>query len=294
MYSMRILASAAALSLVFVSSAVARPDFDPIEINVDQQLASLPLPPEIEPISPSAILAVSARMGVLKDRSAYLSVIVQEANSAGVPPDLADAVVRIESRYNPTAVGRVGEIGLMQLRPKTAAFLGFEGSPDDLAAPEANIRLGIRYLAKAWRLANGDVCRALMKYRAGHQAETMSSLSIEYCHRARLHLAAIGSGLVAQAEPFSQEPIQVRGPRVEPKLAPKQMALATVHLVRYSYARLRVGRVKRHQVNGSRVRQASRAGQVVRHGRRAVWAGQLAGGHETERSVETVRELIHR
>src|SRR5215210_7389222 len=226
MYSVRILASAAALSLVFVSSAVARPDFDPTEITIDEQLASLPLPPDIEPVSTSAILAVSSRAGALKDRSAYLPTIVEEAYAAGVPPDLADAVVRIESRYDPTAVGSVGEIGLMQLRPKTAVFLGFEGSPDDLVAPETNIHLGMKYLATAWRLANGDLCRALMKYRAGHQAETMSPLSVEYCHKARLHLAAIGSGLLIQAEPPGQAQVTVRGSQGGLKLAAKRLAPA--------------------------------------------------------------------
>jgi soluble lytic murein transglycosylase-like protein len=34
----------------------------------------------------------------------------------GVPPALVDAVVRIESRYDPTAVGSIGEMGLMQVK----------------------------------------------------------------------------------------------------------------------------------------------------------------------------------
>jgi hypothetical protein len=34
-----------------------------------------------------------------------------------------------------------------------------------------------------------------MKYRAGHGEERMSERSVEYCRRARAHLAAIGSPL---------------------------------------------------------------------------------------------------
>jgi len=117
------------------------------------------------------------------------------AAANGVPPALVDAVVGIESRYDPTAVGSIGEIGLMQVRPKTAALLGFEGSPAELAEPKTNLRYGAGYLAKAWRLADGNLCRALMKYRAGHGSNKMSALSIEYCRRAHEHLAAVGTQL---------------------------------------------------------------------------------------------------
>ena len=121
------------------------------------------------------------------------AMVEKEVQKTGLPADIADAVVRVESDYNPATIGSVGEIGLMQVRPETAAMLGFRGSNDDLAKPEINIHYGVIYLSKAWRLANGDLCRALMKYRAGHGEETMSPLSVEYCRRARNHLAALGS-----------------------------------------------------------------------------------------------------
>src|SRR5215207_9904448 len=71
---------------------------------------------------------------------------------------------------------------------------------------ETNVRLGVAYLARAWQLANGDVCRALMKYRAGWGEERMTPLSVEYCRRARGHLAAIGSPLADGALPGGDEP----------------------------------------------------------------------------------------
>src|SRR6185503_16833555 len=102
---------------------------------------------------------------------------------------------QVESRYDPKAVGSLGEVGLMQIRPRTAALLGYKGEAIGLAEPETNVRLGVAYLARAWQLANGDVCRALMKYRGGWGEERMTLLSAEYCRRARSHLAAIGSPL---------------------------------------------------------------------------------------------------
>src|SRR5258707_12247174 len=89
----------------------------------------------------------------------------------------------------------------MQIRPETAAMLGFRGSAEDLAKPETNIHYGVTYLSKAWRLANGDLCRTLMKYRAGHAEEVMTKRSVNYCNRARNHLAGLGSPLATGTTP---------------------------------------------------------------------------------------------
>lgn len=210
MFSLRHLAYATVFLLMHAGSSSAHPDFNVDEIDVDQQLASLPLPPELESIETSDILDVDARTGGLKDRSAYLPAIVHEAEANGIPPALVDAVVRIESRYDPAAVGRVGEIGLMQVRPKTAELLGFQGTSAELAQPQTNLRYGVGYLAKAWRLASGDLCRTLMKYRAGHGSETMSALSVEYCRRARIHLASVGINYAALGAAPADTSKQVR------------------------------------------------------------------------------------
>src|SRR5262249_14411656 len=100
------------------------------------------------------------------------------------------------------------EIGLMQVRPETAAMLGFRGTTAELARPEINIHYGVIYLAAAWRRAEGDLCRALMKYRSGHGEETMTPRSVLYCNRARDRLLAMNSpfatsGAVATVTPDS-------------------------------------------------------------------------------------------
>jgi soluble lytic murein transglycosylase-like protein len=128
-------------------------------------------------------------------RAAVRAMVEEEVRKTGLPADIADAVVQVESNYNPFVIGGVGEIGLMQIRPGTAAMLGFRGSTEELAKPETNIHYGVAYLSKAWRLANGDLCRTLMKYRAGHGEEVMTPRSVNYCNRARNHLAALGSPL---------------------------------------------------------------------------------------------------
>jgi Transglycosylase SLT domain len=84
-------------------------------------------------------------------RTAYRTLIKNEAMKNGLPPDIADAVTAIESGYDPGAIGGAGEIGLMQVRPETAAMLGFNGDLAELARPDVNIHYGVTYLGQAWR-----------------------------------------------------------------------------------------------------------------------------------------------
>ncbi len=128
-------------------------------------------------------------------RQLWLPTIQHEAALRGLPAALADAVAMVETGYNPAAVGTSGEIGMMQVMPATARQLGFTGSTGDLFEPATNIRLGVAYLARAWSLAGGNVCRALTKYRAGLGEQVSSPLSITYCARAMSWLDATGSPL---------------------------------------------------------------------------------------------------
>jgi hypothetical protein len=126
-------------------------------------------------------------------RAAIRKIIERETARTGLPADIAEAVVFVESGYNSAVVGSVGEIGLMQVRPETAAMLGFRGSNAELAEPDVNIHYGVLYLSRAWQLAGGDLCRALMKYRAGHGEDAMTARSQVYCNRARNRLVAMNS-----------------------------------------------------------------------------------------------------
>ena len=183
----------------------------PIVVHAANPVASQPEPQE----QPKAADAPKVEAPKSTDvqgpsfRAAVRAMVEQEVRKTGLPADIADAVVQVESNYNPTTVGGVGEIGLMQIRPQTAAMLGFRGSLEDLAKPEVNIHYGVTYLSKAWRLANGDLCRTLMKYRAGHGEEIMTPRSVKYCNRARSHLAALGSPLAAGAAPPAIIPASV-------------------------------------------------------------------------------------
>jgi soluble lytic murein transglycosylase-like protein len=114
---------------------------------------------------------------------AYTSLIKSYAKQYGVPVDLAHAIVKVESNFNPKARGSAGEIGLMQIKPATARMLGYSGSSKGLYDPETNIKFGMKYLAMAHELSGGTTCGTVLKYNAGHGAKRMNPVSKRYCGR---------------------------------------------------------------------------------------------------------------
>src|SRR5262245_1716188 len=86
-------------------------------------------------------------------------LIKLEAKRTRLDPALVDAVIKIESDYQPNKIGAAGEIGLMQVLPSTAKFLGFGGMDTELAEPTTNVRLGVNYLAKAWLPSLNEIPR---------------------------------------------------------------------------------------------------------------------------------------
>ena len=81
----------------------------------------------------------------------------------GVPAKLVEAVIDVESSWNPLAVSPKGAVGLMQLMPATAFALRV---PNRFQI-EDNIHGGVAYLAWLIRLFRGDLRLALAAYIAG-------------------------------------------------------------------------------------------------------------------------------
>ncbi len=115
----------------------------------------------------------------------YSALIASTARKHGVPVSLARAVVKVESNYNPRARGSAGEVGLMQIKPATARGIGYRGPIKALYDPATNLEWGMRYLAKAHELADGDTCGTILRYNAGHYARRMNPVSKRYCTRVR-------------------------------------------------------------------------------------------------------------
>jgi len=124
-------------------------------------------------------------------QSRYEGLIRQYADQYGVPSELAMAVVRIESNFQPMAKGSAGEIGLMQIKPATAKLMGYGGRASGLYDPETNIRYGMKYLAGAHELGDGKLCRTILKYNAGHGAKRMNPVSQRYCNKVEMVIASM-------------------------------------------------------------------------------------------------------
>lgn len=94
------------------------------------------------------------------------SLVERWADDRGLDPRLVQAVVQVESGYNPKALSNKGAIGLMQLMPGTARELGV----DDPWNPEHNVAGGTEYLRRMLEFFSGDLELALAAYNAGPQA----------------------------------------------------------------------------------------------------------------------------
>ena len=90
-----------------------------------------------------------------------------QASANGVPELLVERVIKRESGGNPRAVSR-GNYGLMQIRLGTARAMGFSGSAAELLDPQVNMTYAVRYLAGAYRAANGNENRAVALYASGY------------------------------------------------------------------------------------------------------------------------------
>lgn len=93
-------------------------------------------------------------------------VIYDQARQAGVEPAMAFGMIAQESRFDPAAVGRQGERGLMQIKPSTAQAYEPRITPEALHSPEVNVRLGLRHLKREVEYF-GDPILGLMSYHMG-------------------------------------------------------------------------------------------------------------------------------
>jgi soluble lytic murein transglycosylase-like protein len=96
------------------------------------------------------------------------------ASAYGVPVELVDAVIQVESGWNRYAVSNKGAAGLMQLMPATALRFGVRDRFD----VEDNIRGGVAYLAWLIRLFQGDLRLALAAYNAGESLVLLQGLDL--------------------------------------------------------------------------------------------------------------------
>ena len=99
-------------------------------------------------------------------------MIDKNARANGLDPALVEAVVAVESAFDPRAISGKGAVGLMQVLPATGERSGVIGDArrtiaDKRLDPAIHVRIGTRFLrALPARFAH-DLTRALAAHTPG-------------------------------------------------------------------------------------------------------------------------------
>lgn len=120
-----------------------------------------------------------------KGSEPYLDIIAREAKANDVPLWVALGVIWVESKYNPKLRGSHGVLGMMQVMPSTARYLGYKGDTDDLLDAETNIVWGMKELGKGYKLSKGDLCLTVAKYTGGFMTNRVRPAAQRYCGEVR-------------------------------------------------------------------------------------------------------------
>ena len=116
------------------------------------------------------------RNGIFVDDSKYWKNIQKISRQRGIDPQLVRAVIFQESRFKRDAIGKKGEVGLMQVHFKGAVadWAKAHGkkvpSHAALCDVDLNLEIGTWYLARAlkrWEKYRDQIPLALVQYNAG-------------------------------------------------------------------------------------------------------------------------------
>jgi soluble lytic murein transglycosylase-like protein len=89
-------------------------------------------------------------------------VLHQEADRANITPELALAVIHIESRFDRYAISSAGAQGYMQIMPFWLREIA--GPEENLFHTRTNLRMGCTILRYYLDRSKGDLVKALARY----------------------------------------------------------------------------------------------------------------------------------
>ena len=92
----------------------------------------------------------------------YLDLVIKNAKEQKFDVELVLAIIKKESNFNPKAKSKAGAMGLMQLLPDTAKWLGLKDT-SKLYNPDVNIKYGIKYLRWLFNYFKNSIPAELLK-----------------------------------------------------------------------------------------------------------------------------------
>ena len=111
-------------------------------------------------------VASQASLKTVLPKEAVMRIVVEEAQKAGISPELALAVAQVESNFTTHALSHAGARGVMQIMPATARG-EFGVSADRLYNPRVNAKLGSEFLRQLIDRYDGRLDIALSHYNGG-------------------------------------------------------------------------------------------------------------------------------
>ncbi|MEW6012481.1 MAG: lytic transglycosylase domain-containing protein, partial [Elusimicrobiota bacterium] len=109
-------------------------------------------PDSVKYLIKESALEISKGLGNIEDFNInsyneikYLDLIIKNAKEQNFDLELALAIIKKESNFNPKIKSAVGAVGLMQIMPDTAKWLGLKDT-SKLTDPDVNIKYGIKYM----------------------------------------------------------------------------------------------------------------------------------------------------
>jgi soluble lytic murein transglycosylase-like protein len=121
------------------------------------------------------------------------ALIAKHAAANRLPEELVRRVIKRESGGNPRVIDR-GNYGLMQIKLATARAMGYRGTAAGLLDADTNMTYAVKYLAGAYRAADGDADRAVHYYAAGYYYAAKAR------HRALRTPAAVDAAMAAATD----------------------------------------------------------------------------------------------
>lgn len=146
------------------------------------------------------------------DQNNLSILIAQHATANNIPESLVHRVIKRESNYNPRAVGAGGALGLMQIKYATARGMGYTGSPSGLLDANTNLTYAVRYLAGAYRVADGNHDRSVSYYASGYYyvAKRRGLTSVAALRRADTIVTVVQEPAAPTPAPVAPEWVSMR------------------------------------------------------------------------------------
>jgi soluble lytic murein transglycosylase-like protein len=116
-----------------------------------------------------------------RERLEFLRILHREAQRARIPPELALAVIEVESRFDRFAISTAGAQGYMQIMPFWLEQIA--GPEENLFHAQTNLRMGCTILRFYLDQERGNLVGALARYNGSYGKPQYPNLVLRALNR---------------------------------------------------------------------------------------------------------------